>query len=208
MGHPAIWPSGDPPSARSSSAMLLVGRLGGFRCSASASWCNLLRLGRPENRFDHLGDRIKYFMLMVLGQRGVLRDPLPGIAHFFTFWGFIIIQLDALNLWAMGFHFTIPIISSRHLRRHCSTSSSSPRSSRCIIFAFRRAGAAPEAVAEPVAWPGRRLHHPGHDYAGAGHALLLRDLRLHCHATARPGRPSARCRAKPGRASARAPPSR
>jgi Fe-S oxidoreductase len=50
---------------------------------------------------------------MVLGQRGVLRDPLPGIAHFFTFWGFIIIQLDALNLWAQGFNFTLPIISSR-----------------------------------------------------------------------------------------------
>src|SRR5258708_28820703 len=73
----------------------------------------LMRLGRPENRFDHLGERVKYFVLMVLGQRGVLRDPLPGIAHFFTFWGFIIIQLDALNLWAQGFNLTLPIISSR-----------------------------------------------------------------------------------------------
>jgi Fe-S oxidoreductase len=73
----------------------------------------LMRLGRPESRFDHLGERVKYFTLMVLGQRGVLRDPLPGIAHFFTFWGFIIIQLDALNLWATGFNFTIPVISSR-----------------------------------------------------------------------------------------------
>src|SRR3954454_9934896 len=65
----------------------------------------MLRLGRPENRTDHLGERVKDFTLMVLGQRGVLRDPLPGIAHFFTFWGFLIIQLDALNLWAMGFNF-------------------------------------------------------------------------------------------------------
>src|SRR6476661_2514509 len=73
----------------------------------------LLRLGRPEKRTDHFGERVKHFTLMVLGQRGVLRDPLPGIAHFFTFWGFIIIQLDALNLWAMGFHFELPIIGSR-----------------------------------------------------------------------------------------------
>ncbi len=73
----------------------------------------LMRAGRPENRFDRVGDRIKYFALMVLGQRGVLRDPLPGLAHFFTFWGFIIIQLDALNLWAMGLGFRLPIISSR-----------------------------------------------------------------------------------------------
>src|SRR6478672_705470 len=73
----------------------------------------MLRLGRPEKRNDHLGERVKHFVLMVLGQRGVLRDPLPGIAHFFTFWGFIIIQLDALNLWAQGFNLTLPIISSR-----------------------------------------------------------------------------------------------
>jgi len=73
----------------------------------------MLRLGRPEKRNDHLGERAKHFTLMVLGQRGVLRDPLPGIAHFFTFWGFIIIQFDALNLWAMGFNFEIPIINSR-----------------------------------------------------------------------------------------------
>ncbi len=78
----------------------------------------MLRLGRPENRYDYLGDRVKFFTLMVLGQRGVLRDPLPGIAHFFTFWGFIIIQFDALNLWAMGFNFELPIISQPHLRRH------------------------------------------------------------------------------------------
>src|SRR5215472_17586329 len=74
----------------------------------------LMRLGRPENRFDHLGERIKYFTLMVLGQRGVLRDPLPGIAHFFTFWGFIIIQVDALNLWTEGLlNRSLPIVSSR-----------------------------------------------------------------------------------------------
>jgi Fe-S oxidoreductase len=68
--------------------------------------------GRPENRFDHLGERIQYFVLMVLGQRGVLRDPLPGIAHFFTFWGFIILQLDALELWANGFNIVLPFVSS------------------------------------------------------------------------------------------------
>src|SRR5215468_5392527 len=74
----------------------------------------MLRLGRPEKRTDHIGERVKHFTLMVLGQRGVLRDPLPGIAHFFTFWGFIIIQLDALNLWAEGlFNVSLPIISSR-----------------------------------------------------------------------------------------------
>ncbi len=111
MGHPTIWPAGGLFGAVVFAAVLI------------AAWAafavrirqlvRLMLLGRPENRFDSLGERIKYFVLMVLGQRGVLRDPLPGIAHFFTFWGFIIIQLDALNLWAQGFNLTLPIISSR-----------------------------------------------------------------------------------------------
>src|SRR5690242_1798437 len=112
MGHPAIWPTGDNLIGPVIFGVVLVAAWVAFLLRIR-QLVNLLRLGQPENRFDHLGDRIKFFTLMVLGQRGVLRDPLPGIAHFFTFWGFIIIQLDALNLWALGLHFTLPIISSR-----------------------------------------------------------------------------------------------
>ncbi len=149
MGHPAIWPSGDSAIGSVIFGVLLVAAWVAFLLRIR-KLVNLLRLGQPENRFDHLGDRVKFFMLMVLGQRGVLRDPLPGIAHFFTFWGFIIIQLDALNLWAMGFHFEIPIIGSPIfaalldffcLRRV-------PRPHRLRLPA---AGATPKAVTEPVA---------------------------------------------------------
>ncbi|MGZ3582251.1 MAG: (Fe-S)-binding protein [Ktedonobacterales bacterium] len=111
MGQPTIWPSGGPIGAVLF-GILLVAAWVAFAVRIR-KLVRLMSLGRSENRFDHIGERIKYFTLMVLGQRGVLRDPLPGIAHFFTFWGFIIIQLDALNLWAMGFNFTLPVISSR-----------------------------------------------------------------------------------------------
>src|SRR5260370_41327248 len=73
----------------------------------------LLRLmlaGRPENRLDHLPQRVGHFASMVLGQRGVLRDPIPGIAHFFTFWGFIIISLGTLNLCLSAFNAAIPLL--------------------------------------------------------------------------------------------------
>ncbi len=70
----------------------------------------MMRLGRPENRFDFMGKRIGHFASMVLGQRGVLRDPIPGIAHFFTFWGFIIISLGTLNLWFGAFNGAIPVL--------------------------------------------------------------------------------------------------
>ncbi len=72
----------------------------------------LLRLGQPENRINHILKRIGFFLKGVLGQSGVLRNPVPGIAHFFTFWGFIILQLGALNLWANGLGFSLPIVSS------------------------------------------------------------------------------------------------
>jgi Fe-S oxidoreductase len=106
-----FWPSGGPVGAVIF-AIVLVAAWVVFALRIR-TLIRLMLAGRPENRFDRIGDRIKYFTLMVLGQRGVLRDPLPGLAHFFTFWGFIIIQLDALNLWAMGLGFKLPIISSR-----------------------------------------------------------------------------------------------
>src|SRR5216684_3704480 len=70
----------------------------------------LLVKARRENRTDHIDDRIGSFFLVVLGQSGVLRDPIPGIAHFFTFWGFIIIQLGLLNLILNAFNVSLPLI--------------------------------------------------------------------------------------------------
>src|SRR5438552_3347511 len=70
----------------------------------------LLVKARREDRTDHLDDRIGEFFLIVLGQSGVLRDPIPGIAHFFTFWGFIIIQFGLLNLLFASFNIVLPFI--------------------------------------------------------------------------------------------------
>lgn len=70
----------------------------------------LLMKSQPENRLDHLNERIGFFTKMVLGQEGVLRDPIPGIAHFFTFWGFIIISFGTLNLWLGAYNWALPVI--------------------------------------------------------------------------------------------------
>src|SRR5947209_19324911 len=72
----------------------------------------LLAKARPEDRTDHVEDRIGEFFLIVLGQGGVLRDPIPGIAHFFTFWGFIIIQFGLLNLMLGAFNGTLPLLGN------------------------------------------------------------------------------------------------
>src|SRR6266849_7588282 len=74
----------------------------------------LLAKARSEDRTDHIEDRIGQFFLVVLGQSGVLRDPIPGIAHFFTFWGFIIIQFGLLNLMLRGLNVSLPFFGDNH----------------------------------------------------------------------------------------------
>ncbi len=74
----------------------------------------LLAKARREDRTDHIENRIGQFFLVVLGQSEVLRDPIPGIAHFFTFWGFIFIMFGLLNLMLQGFGLTLPILGDSH----------------------------------------------------------------------------------------------
>src|SRR3989475_8932345 len=74
----------------------------------------LLVKARREDRTDHIDARIGQFFLVVLGQSGVLRDPIPGIAHFFTFWGFIVIQFGLLNLILGAFNGTLPLLGDNH----------------------------------------------------------------------------------------------
>lgn len=52
----------------------------------------LLRLGKPENRFDRADLRIGDMLLYALGQKRVVEKPF-GINHFVIFWGFMILLL-------------------------------------------------------------------------------------------------------------------
>jgi Fe-S oxidoreductase len=89
--------------------LLLAVGLGIFAVRAGELVALLLK-ARKEDRTDHIEERIGEFFKVVLGQSGVLRDPLPGLAHFFTFWGFIIIQIGLLDLMIRAFGFEIPFI--------------------------------------------------------------------------------------------------
>src|SRR6202163_2573571 len=74
----------------------------------------LLVKARREDRTDHINARLGEFFQFVMCQSGVLRDPLPGIAHFFTFWGFIIIQFGLLNLILGAFNGSLPLLGGNH----------------------------------------------------------------------------------------------
>lgn len=52
-------------------------------------YARTLREARSENRWDALPRRVWLFVVNVLGQRRLLREPLIGAAHFLIFWSFV-----------------------------------------------------------------------------------------------------------------------
>ncbi|MEW5809676.1 MAG: (Fe-S)-binding protein [Actinomycetota bacterium] len=76
----------------------------------------LIRSGQPmsesNNRKDHLQKRITTQFEEVFGQTRLLRWSVPGIAHFFTMWGFFVlatVYLEAFGL-LVWHDFHIPIV--------------------------------------------------------------------------------------------------
>jgi len=50
-----------------------------------------MRLGQPARSFTQFGERIKALLVFVFGQRRLFRFPMPGLGHFFIFWGFVLL---------------------------------------------------------------------------------------------------------------------
>lgn len=78
----------------------------------------LIRSGAPtseaNNRKDNLSKRITTQFEEVFGQTRLLRWSIPGIAHFFTMWGFFILASVYLEAYGLLFDhdFHIPIIGT------------------------------------------------------------------------------------------------
>jgi len=56
-----------------------------------------MRAAQPDPRWDRLPERLRGVVVLVLGQRRLLRWPLSGLAHFLIFWGFVILNLEILE---------------------------------------------------------------------------------------------------------------
>ena len=52
-----------------------------------------LSIGKKENRFDNIPERIKNVLKVAIGQSKILREPVAGIVHVLIFWGFLIILI-------------------------------------------------------------------------------------------------------------------
>lgn len=55
--------------------------------------------GRPG--LDQIGERVRGFLVYVVGQRRVISEP-AGVLHLFIFWGFVILQLETLEYLVRG----------------------------------------------------------------------------------------------------------
>jgi Fe-S oxidoreductase len=67
---------------------------------------------RPKGRFPDPREVAQAEAVEVLGQRKLLKWTIPGLAHFFAFWGFIVLGLTILEAYGALFNpeFSIPII--------------------------------------------------------------------------------------------------
>ena len=76
----------------------------------------LIRSGQPtadeRGRKNHLGERIGNQVKEVFGQTRLLRWSIPGIAHFFTMWGFFILATVYIEAYGVLFDpkFHIPLV--------------------------------------------------------------------------------------------------
>jgi Fe-S oxidoreductase len=73
----------------------------------------LIRSGQPAlGRTERIKERVKDQVVEVFGQRRLLKWTGPGLAHFFTFWGFVILGLtivEAYGALVVSEDFAIPI---------------------------------------------------------------------------------------------------
>src|SRR5215813_4498812 len=60
--------------------------------------------GQPvSGRTDNVGTRIWTQIAEVAGQRKLLKWSVPGLAHFFTMWGFFILTFTIIETWGALF---------------------------------------------------------------------------------------------------------
>lgn len=63
-----------------------------------------LYVGQKDDRFDHVGDRIKNVLKVAIGQSKILRDPVAGLVHVLIFWGFLLFLFAVIEAIIQGFY--------------------------------------------------------------------------------------------------------
>jgi Fe-S oxidoreductase len=92
--------------------LVVLAMAGGLFLQRAYTLWELVRLGRPVNRFDDLPKRVELEATVVLGQRKLLQRLGPGLMHAFIFWGFLILLTTIIEAFGEIFDesFAIPFI--------------------------------------------------------------------------------------------------
>jgi len=79
-----------------------------------AEWVTrLIGVGKPApERFQGARARLRAEAVEVFGQRKLLKRPVPGLAHFFTFWGFVVLLTTIAEAYGELFdeRFALPLV--------------------------------------------------------------------------------------------------
>src|SRR5262245_56555458 len=86
-----------------------------FALAGRRAWWlyRLITSGQPTTgRLDGAGERLRSELGEVFGQRRLLRWSIPGLAHAFTFWGFVVLGLTIIEAYGALFDrsFAIPVV--------------------------------------------------------------------------------------------------
>lgn len=68
-----------------------------FYRNASKIYRNI-RLGKAVNRFGNRSERLKLMLLVAFGQKKMFKRPFPAVLHLFVYLGFIIINIEMLEI--------------------------------------------------------------------------------------------------------------
>jgi Fe-S oxidoreductase len=107
----------------------------------------LIRSGQPvAGRVADLGAQLRTQLVEVFGQRRLLKWTVPGLAHFFTFWGFVILITVYIEAYGALFNenFAIPLIGRWPLLGFLQDFIALAVLASIITFAVMRVRQAPE----------------------------------------------------------------
>ncbi len=91
-------------------AIILLLGIGFFTINVKKLIRNI-KLGQPINRTDNKSARLKNMLSVAFGQTKMVKRPIPAILHFFVYIGFIIINLEVLEIIIDGLFGTHRIFS-------------------------------------------------------------------------------------------------
>ncbi|GAC1516600.1 MAG: heterodisulfide reductase-related iron-sulfur binding cluster [Gemmatimonadaceae bacterium] len=76
--------------------LVLVGAAGFFALNVQRLIA-YMRIGKADDRSDHIGHRLRNVLTIAIAQRKILRDPIAGPMHALIFWGFIALTAGTIE---------------------------------------------------------------------------------------------------------------